>query len=45
LELEVTISYGDKKHHLGSFDTKQQAALAYDRASGERQRSARWGNR
>jgi hypothetical protein len=27
----ATISYDSKKHNLGSFDTKQEAALAYDR--------------
>jgi hypothetical protein len=26
-----TITYGGKKHHLGSFGTKQEAALAYDK--------------
>jgi hypothetical protein len=28
---QVRISYGSKMHRLGKFDTKQEAALAYDR--------------
>jgi hypothetical protein len=30
---QASIYYDRKKHHLGSFGTKQQAALAYDRAA------------
>jgi hypothetical protein len=28
---QAVIRYGSKQHNLGSFDTKQQAALVYDR--------------
>jgi hypothetical protein len=31
--LAATYTYGSKGHHLGAFGTKQEAALAYDRAA------------
>jgi hypothetical protein len=31
----ATIHYGGKSHHIGTFGTKEEAALAYDRAARE----------
>jgi hypothetical protein len=33
------ITYGGTKHHLGSFDTKEQAGIAYDRFDHEREQA------
>jgi hypothetical protein len=33
----ASIRYDSKNHHLSSFDTKQEAALAYDRAARQRE--------
>jgi len=30
---QASITYGGTKHHLGTFDTKEQAGMAYDRAA------------
>jgi hypothetical protein len=30
---QAQITYGGKQHHIGSFNTKQEAALAYDRVA------------
>ena len=36
---KAQIRYDGKKHNLGSFDTKQEAALAYDRKASKAMRA------
>jgi serine protease inhibitor ecotin len=33
MRYQASISYGGKQHHLGRFDTKEQAGIAYDRVA------------